>query len=255
MFDLSSKTAIVTGAGSGIGRAIAQALADAGAFVGVWDRDRHAAQETCDLLGEGRSQAKEVDVADPDAVREAAASLQAQRSRIDILINNAGVASVGNLEHTSASEMDRLYQINVKGVYHCLHAVVPRMVDGGGGVVLNIGSIASLTGIKDRFAYSMTKGAVLTMTYSVAIDYADRGVRCNCICPARVHTPFVDAFVADNYPGQEQAMIKQLSEYQPLGRMAEPAEVAAMALYLCSDEARFLTGTAYPIDGGVLHAR
>jgi NAD(P)-dependent dehydrogenase (short-subunit alcohol dehydrogenase family) len=128
------------------------------------------------------------------------------------------------------------------------------MLRQGGGVIVNMASIASLIGIPDRFAYSMTKGAVLTMTKSIAVDYVKRGIRCNCICPARVHTPFVDGYLAANYPGREEEMYRVLSEYQPIGRMGTPEEVAALALYLCSNEASFVTGQAYPIDGGVLMA-
>ncbi len=142
--------------------------------------------------------------------------------------------------------------MNVKGVHLCSQAVVPRMVAQGGGVILNLASIASLIGLTDRFAYSMSKGAVLTMTRSIAVDYIKQGIRCNCVCPARVHTPFVDGYLRDTYPGREQEMFQQLSEYQPIGRMAESEEVAALALYLCSDEASFITGQAFPIDGGVL---
>ena len=173
--------------------------------------------------------------------------------RLDILINNAGVAHVGNIEVTAEEDFDRLYRVNVKGVYLCTKAAVPVMVRQGGGVIVNMASIVSFIGVADRFAYSMTKGAVLTMTKSVAVDYVKQNVRCNCICPARVHTPFVDGFVKKNYPGREAEVLRELSEYQPMGRMGKPEEVAALALYLCSDEASFVTGQAYPLDGGVLN--
>jgi NAD(P)-dependent dehydrogenase (short-subunit alcohol dehydrogenase family) len=137
-------------------------------------------------------------------------------------------------------------------VFLCARAAVELMLKQGGGVILNMASITSLIGVPDRFAYSMSKGAVLTMTMSIAVDYMKRGIRCNCICPARIHTPFVDGFVAANYPGREQEQMRKLADYQPLGRMGSPEEVAAMALYLCSDEAAFVTGQAFPIDGGVL---
>jgi NAD(P)-dependent dehydrogenase (short-subunit alcohol dehydrogenase family) len=143
--------------------------------------------------------------------------------------------------------------VNVKGVFLCSKAAVPIMLRQRGGVILNLASIASLIGIPDRFAYSMTKGAVHTMTKSIAIDYVKQNIRCNCICPARIHTPFVDQYIAKNYPGREEQMLRQLSEYQPVGRMGTAEEVAALALYLCSDEASFITGQAYPIDGGVLN--
>ena len=160
---------------------------------------------------------------------------------------------MGTIEQTSEDDFDRLYRVNVKGVFLCSKAAVPIMLRQGGGVILNMASIASLIGIPERFAYSMTKGAVLTMTKSIAIDYVKQNIRCNCICPARVHTPFVDQFVAKNYPGREEEMLRQLSDYQPVGRMGTAEEVAALALYLCSDEASFITGQAYPIDGGVLN--
>jgi NAD(P)-dependent dehydrogenase (short-subunit alcohol dehydrogenase family) len=159
---------------------------------------------------------------------------------------------VGNIERVDAAMLDRVYAVNVRGMFHCLQAGLRHMLVGGGGAIVNMGSIASLIGVEDRFAYSMSKGAVLTMTKSVAIDYVKRGIRCNCICPARVHTPFVDGFLAANYPGREAEVFATLSAYQPMGRMGRPEEVAALALYLCSDEAAFVTGQAYPIDGGVL---
>ena len=173
----------------------------------------------------------------------------------NILVNNAGIAHVGNVVQTSEEDFDRIYRVNVKGVYNCLRAVVASMADDGGGVVLNMASTLSKLAIKDRFAYGMSKGAVLTMTYSVAKDFVDQNIRCNCICPARIHTDFVDAFVAKNYPGQEAEVMERLSKEQPIGRMGKPEEVASLALYLCSDEASFATGCAYPVDGGLLHLR
>ena len=173
---------------------------------------------------------------------------------MDILVNNAGIAHVGTVENTSEADFDRLYRVNVKGVYLCSQAAVRIMLKQGGGVILNLASIAALVALPDRFAYAMSKGAVLTMTRSVALDYVKQHIRCNCICPARVHTPFVDGFLAANYPGREREVFQELSEYQPVGRMGTPEEVAQLALYLCSDEASFVTGQAYPIDGGVLMA-
>ncbi|HLR25359.1 MAG TPA: SDR family oxidoreductase, partial [Fodinibius sp.] len=163
-----------------------------------------------------------------------------------------GVAHIGNVEDTSEQDFDRIYSVNVKGVYNCIHATIGRMVEQGGGVILNMASIASVVGIDDRFAYSMSKGAVLTMTLSVAKDYIGDNIRCNCISPARIHTPFVDGFLKENYPGREQEMFDQLSQTQPIGRMGKPEEVASLVLYLCSDQAGFITGTNYPIDGGFI---
>jgi NAD(P)-dependent dehydrogenase (short-subunit alcohol dehydrogenase family) len=253
MFDLQGKMAVVTGAGSGIGAAIARVFAARGAHVAVVDRDDIAARHVADEIAAARGAASPhcCDVSQPADVEALAASLSATHPRIDILVNNAGIAHVGTVETTTPDDMDRLYRVNVLGVYLCARAIVPIMLRQGGGVILNMCSVAALVGIVDRFAYSMTKGAVLTMTRSIAADYVKRAIRCNCICPGRVHTPFVDGYLAKNYPGREQEMMQVLSAYQPIGRMGRPDEIAQLALYLCSDEASFITGAAYPIDGGV----
>jgi NAD(P)-dependent dehydrogenase (short-subunit alcohol dehydrogenase family) len=258
MFRLDGKNAVVTGAGSGIGRAIAKTFAAQGARVFVLERDEGAGAQTAAAIASAGGQATVVacDVSDAASVDAAfahvGARVAADAGRIDILVNNAGIAHIGTVTSTTEADLQRIYDVNVKGVYLCSKAAVPRMVEAGGGVILNLASIASLIGLLDRFAYSMSKGAVLTMTRSIAVDYIKQGIRCNCVCPARVHTPFVDGYLRDTYPGREAEMFRQLSEYQPIGRMAEPEEVAALALYLCSDEASFITGQAFPIDGGVL---
>jgi 2-keto-3-deoxy-L-fuconate dehydrogenase len=252
-FRLDGRVAVVTGGGSGIGQAIALKFAAHGAVIRILDVNEPAAAATTEkiIAFGGSASAHLCDVTNQQDVKACFENLFC-RDRVHILINNAGVSHVGTVESTTEADFDRVVQVNIKGFYNCLHAIVGHMKDSGGGTILNMASIAGSSGLPDRFAYSMSKGAVLTMTRSIAVDYVKRGIRCNCICPARVHTPFVDGYLRTTYPGREAEMFKQLSEYQPLGRMGTPEEVAALALYLCSDEASFITGQAYPIDGGVL---
>ncbi|HEY3593513.1 MAG TPA: SDR family oxidoreductase, partial [Polyangiaceae bacterium] len=253
-FDLSGKIAVVTGAASGIGRAIATKLSEHGALIAAIDLSREVLAETAAEVRNAGGQLEPFacDVSSAADVDATFAAIRRVFSRVDILVNNAGVAHVGTALNTDEEAFDRLYRVNVKGVFLCTKAVLPHMIDQGGGSILNLASIASFIALEDRFAYSMTKGAVLTMTRSVAIDFVKKGIRCNCVCPARVHTPFVDGYLAKSYPGREAEMFKKLSDYQPMGRMGRPDEVANLAVYLCSDEAAFVTGAAFPIDGGVL---
>ncbi len=255
MFELHGKRAVVTGAASGIGLAIAQLFARAGAAVALCDLDAAAVAarvaEIATATG-GDVRGTAFDVSNEEAVRTAFEQISAP---IDILVNCAGVAHVGRLESTLASDLDRLYAINVRGTFLCMQAALPHLVARGGGSIVNMGSIAATAGISDRLAYSMTKGAVVAMTLSVAKDYLGAGIRCNAISPARVHTPFVDGFLARNYPGQEAEKMQELARAQPIGRMGKPEEIAALALYLCSDEASFVTGADYLIDGGFMNVR
>jgi 2-keto-3-deoxy-L-fuconate dehydrogenase len=253
MFELTGKTTAVTGAGSGIGEAIARLFAGQGARVVVLDVDEAAAARTAAVIvaAGGKATARRCDVTSAADTADAVRAIESEAGRLDILVNNAGVAHVGTAETTSEADFDRVFRVNVKGMFLATRAALPLLLLGKGGVILNMASIAGLVGIPDRFAYSTSKGAVLAMTRSIAVDYMGR-IRCNCICPARVHTPFVDGYLKANYPGREQEMFQKLSAYQPLGRMGTPEEVAQMALYLCSDEASFITGQAFPIDGGVL---
>ena len=242
-------TAVITGGGSGIGQAIAMRLAADGFHAVLLEFSDENGAATVGLITEAGGSAEHIktDVGSTESVKAAFEQLD----QVDVLVNNAGVASIGNLENCSPEELDRIYAINVKGVYHCLYFAVPKMVAAGGGAILNLASIASKVGIADRFAYSMSKGAVLTMTLSVARDYVDKGIRANCICPARVRTPFVDGYLANNFSDEERpAMEAKLSAAQPIGRMGKPEEIAELAAFLCSDKSQFITGSAYDIDGG-----
>ena len=255
-FRLDGKLAVVTGGASGIGRAVAQRFASSGACVRVLDIDENAAQTVVDEIAAagGDAKAYRCDVSQRDNV-EVVFNKISEEGHLYILVNNAGISHVGNLEGTSEQEFDKVFCVNVKGMYNCMYASVAHMKANGGGIILNMASIAGTSGLVDRFAYSMSKGAVVAMTYSVAKDYLAHNIRCNCISPARVHTPFVDNFLHRNYPGKEQEMFEQLEKSQPIGRMAQPEEIAALALFLCSDEASFITGSDYPIDGGFLNLR
>jgi NAD(P)-dependent dehydrogenase (short-subunit alcohol dehydrogenase family) len=231
-------------------------FAQAGASVGIVDMDSAQAKSVAEEIGTGGGQAyvQQCDVSNHNQVHEVFARIVEKR-RIDILVNNAGIAHIGKLDTTTEADFDRIFRVNVKGAYNCMAAVIGHMKQRGGGVILNMASIAATCGLPDRFAYSMSKGAIVSMTYSVAKDYLPFKVRCNCISPARVHTPFVDGFLRQNYPGKEKEMFERLSDAQPIGRMATPEEVAGLAVFLCSDEAAFITGTDYPIDGGFLNLR
>jgi len=255
MFRLDEKTAIVSGGGSGIGRAIGVRFAAQGAKIHILDLSLKDGEGTCRQIGAagGSAEAHVCDVTDQKQVIATFEQLAAQ-GPISILVNNAGISHIGTVESTSEEDFDRVMRVNVKGFYNCARAVVPHMKNSG-GVILNMASIAGSSGLADRFAYSVSKGAILAMTYSVARDYLAYNIRCNCISPARVHTPFVDGYLKSNYPGQEHEIFEKLSKAQPLGRMGEPEEVAALALFLCSDEARFITGVDYLLDGGFMNLR
>ena len=250
MFSLKSKSAVITGGGSGIGKAISLLFAQQGAHVHIIEVNNEAGASTVNEIkaAGGSALSHTCDVSKQQDV----VALFNSIGVIDILINNAGIAHVGNVENTDQDDFERVMNVNVKGAYNCLFAAVPLMKQKHGGVILNTASIAASVGLADRFAYSTSKGAIHAMTLSVARDYLNDNIRCNSISPARIHTPFVDGFIAKNYPGREDEIFEKLSKSQPIGRMGKPSEVAALALYLCSDEAGFVTGCDYPIDGGFI---
>ena len=241
-FDLTNKNALVTGGSSGIGRAITETLKSQGADVYVLDLNENKSNTL-----QGISTIK-TDITNSSKLKEVFNKLP---DKIDILINNAGIGLVGNIEQTKEKDFENLYKVNIKGVYNCIKTFLPKM-KANGGTIINMASIVSHVAVNNRFAYTMTKGAVHAMTYAIAKDYIHEGIRCNSVSPARVHTPFVDEYLCKNYPGKEQEMFKNLSQSQPIGRMGKPEEVANLVLYLCSDEASFITGSDFPIDGGFI---
>jgi NAD(P)-dependent dehydrogenase (short-subunit alcohol dehydrogenase family) len=250
MFRLDNKITLVTGAGSGIGEAIAILFAKAGAFVGVIDRDEAAAQKTARTIIEngGQSKAIHLDVTDEDGCIEVSESVQEEFGHIDVLVNNAGIGHVGTLLETEGEDLDRMYSVNVRGVFNMTKAVLTDMIGSGKGNIINLASIGGVVAVKDRLAYCTTKFAVVGFTKCIALDHAAEGIRCNCICPGRVETPFVSARLKE-YPDPEKAY-KEMASTQALGRMAKPEEIASAALYLACDESSFVTGTPFLIDGG-----
>ena len=248
MFSLKDKKAVVTGGGSGIGKAIAVLFAQQGAEVHIIELSAESAREAVEEItaNGGQALAHACNVANQQEVLAVFEKI----GNINILVNNAGIAHIGKADTTVEADFDRVMNVNVKGVYNCIYAAIPQLRNSGGGVIVNMASIAASLGLPDRFAYSTAKGAIIAMTLSVARDYIGENIRCNSISPARVHTPFVDGFIAKNYAGKEKEMFEKLSKSQPIGRMAQPKEIAALALYLCSEESSFITGCDYPIDGG-----
>ena len=248
MFLLHQKTAVVTGGGSGIGKEVCIVLAKQGAKVYVVDLSEQSANDTVEIIKKEGGEAKSIvlDVTNQKALMTAYAQIEA----IHILVNCAGISHIGNATSTEEQDFEKIFNVNVKGVYNSLHAGIPIMQKSGGGAIVNISSIVAKVGVSDRFAYGMSKGAVHAMTLSVAKDFIKDNIRCNSISPGRVHTPFVDGFLKKNYPGKEAEMFDKLSKTQPIGRMGKPVEIAHQVLYLCSDEANFITGSDYAIDGG-----
>lgn len=250
MFSLNNRPAVITGGASGIGKAVAILFAKQGATVHLLDMNEDALATAIAEINAtgGNAKGHKVHVDNQQEIKNVFTNI----GTVDILVNCAGISNIGKADTTSEEDFEKVFKVNVKGIYNCLHVAIPLMKQNGKGVILNMASIANNVGIPDRFAYSMSKGAVLGMTLSVARDYLHDGIRCNCISPARVHTPFVDNFIAKTYPGKEAEMFEKLSKTQPIGRMGTPEEIAHLVLYLCSDEASFITGCDYPIDGGFI---
>jgi len=257
MFNLKGKSAAITGGGSGIGKAVAEVFARNGASVYILDLQKDAADSVADQLKKEGYKAFAImcDVSNQDSVKDAFEEIEITSNGLHILVNSAGISHIGNIEKTTVEDFDRLYNVNVKGSFLTMKSALPILIESGGGSVINLASVAAYVGIPDRFAYSMTKGAIVGMTLSFARDYVEKNVRCNCISPGRVHTPFVDNFLSRNYPGQEAEMFEKLAKTQPIGRMGTPEEIAGLVLYLASDEASFITGCNYNIDGGFINVK
>ena len=246
---MKNKTILITGGASGIGLALVGKFTTEGSDVYFIDSNGLLGRQVAKEFQEkGKSVTfLEVDIREESQVQTA---IQSIPSKLDVLINNAGISHIGNLASTSLADFERLFAVNVSGMFLCSQSALPKLIEEGGGSILNMCSVAATMGIPDRFAYSMTKGATLSMTLSIARDYVNQGIRCNCISPGRVHTPFVDGFLAKNYPGKEQEMFEKLAATQPIGRMGTPTEIAELAYFISSDAGKFITGSNFTIDGG-----
>jgi 2-keto-3-deoxy-L-fuconate dehydrogenase len=250
MFDLTGKIILITGAASGIGEAMVHTLSGAGAFVYVADVDEvNGNRVAADAMADGRSaEFIKINVAEKSNCDTAADKILGEKGRLDILVNNAGIGHVGTILQTTEEDLDRMFAVNVRGMFSLTKAFLPSMLERNYGVFVNTASIGGVVAIKDRLAYTTTKFAVVGFTKCIALDHARQGIRANAICPARVETPFVKARIAE-YPDPQKAY-EEMAASQAVGRMATPEEIAAAALYLASDEAAFVTGTAFEIDGG-----
>ncbi len=248
---MKNKTVVITGGASGIGLAMVKKFAAEDWSVFFIDTNQVEGEK---VEKELKEKAYSVSFLNCNITHSAAvkAVFEAIPGKIDTLINNAGISHIGKVENTSEEDFEKLFQVNVKGSFLCIQAALPKLKQDGGGSILNMASVAATIGIPDRFAYSMTKGAMLTMTLSIARDYVADGIRCNCISPGRVHTPFVDGFIAKTYPGQEKEMFEKLASTQPIGRMGSPEEIAELAYFISSDAGGFITGSNYNIDGGFM---
>jgi NAD(P)-dependent dehydrogenase (short-subunit alcohol dehydrogenase family) len=254
VFRLDRKIAFVTGAGSGIGEQIARLFAQQGAHIILADIRMDGAERVASEIRDagGSARAEQLDVADESQVKAVIERVATTEGRLDILVNNAGISHVGNILETSLHDWESVMRVNAGGVFLCAREAVRQMLAQlpVGGVIINMSSAAANIGIERRLPYSASKGAVLSLTRSIAIDFVTKGIRCNAICPGTVHTPFVESYLARNFAGHEDEVRQQLHARQPIGRMGRPDEIAYAALYLASDEASFVTGSALVIDGG-----
>lgn len=250
---LNGKTCLITGAGGGIGMAMIEAFLAEGAIVVATDLDADQIVRNCEHLQAGSQLiARRLDVTDPSGIAALAEQLKAEGVDINVLVNNAAAITIGKLLDATVEDLRLVFGVNVEGLFNVTKAFLPGMIEQGGGTVLNMASLASVHAMHERFAYSSSKAAIAMMTRSIAVDYVKDGIRANCICPARVHTPFIENYLKKYYPGEEKERFEALSRYQPVGRMIQPSEVAAMAVYLCSDELAMVNGGSFVIDGGVM---
>ncbi|WP_165867691.1 SDR family oxidoreductase [Mesorhizobium sp. DCY119] len=250
---LKNKTCLITGASGGIGLAMVEAFLAEGATVVATDLDAEILRERCaSLVGSERVLARRLDVTKPDSIAALEAELAAEGVLVNVLVNNAAAITIGKLLDATVEDLRLVFGVNVEGLFNVTKGFLPGMIARGGGTVLNMASLASVRAMHERFAYSASKAAIAMMTRSIAVDYVGQGIRANCICPARVHTPFIENYLTKYYPGEEEQRLEALSRYQPIGRMIQPAEVASMAVYLCSDESAMVTGGSFVIDGGVM---
>ena len=250
MFDLTGKIALVTGAASGIGEAIAVTLAGRGAYVYVADIDEANGLRVVATIENdgGRASFMSLNVVRHDDCVRAANQVHDDHGRLDILVNNAGIGHVGTMLETEVADLERLFAVNVSGMFDLTKAFLGKMIERKHGVIVNTASVGGVTAIRDRVAYCTTKYAVVGLTKCIALDHALDGIRANCVCPGRVETPFVKARL-NEYPDPEKAY-SDMASTQAIGRMGKPEEVAAAVLYLASDEAAFVTGTALLVEGG-----
>lgn len=241
-FRLDDRVALVTGGASGIGEAICRSFSDAGAEVLVCDVDRVRAEALADELPGAK--AFVCDITDESSVQRVFDEIQS----LDVLVNNAGIGLVGGVEDTSLPDFQRIFRVNVEGLFLVTKAAMPKLL-ASHGVIVNIGSVAGLIGVKKRFAYCATKGAVVALTRQLAVDYPTQ-IRVNCICPGTVETPFVEAYLEKYHKHEKEKVRAELDQRQPIGRLGRPEEIAGMALYLASADASFVNGSVLPIDGG-----